>query len=129
MTASELRYLIAIDELCQEHVAVKQSDLAAKLCVSKVSAFHATERLCEKGLAEKGKRALTLTESGQSLLFDYRAIIEFMASHLSVHCGVPSETAYQDALNATCALSDETRDGIARFLEKLRTEKAHEQRV
>ena len=129
MTASELRYLIAIDELCQENVAVKQSDLTTKLCVTKVSAFNAMERLCEKGFVVKNKRVLSLTESGKSILFDYRSIIEFMASHLSFHCGTPSETAHKDALNASCALSDETRNGIARFLEKLRTEKAYEPRV
>lgn len=129
MTASELRYLIAIDELCQENVAVKQSDLAAKLCVTKVSAFNAIERLCEKAFVAKNKRVLTLTESGKSILSDYRSIIEFMASHLSLHCGTPRETAYKDALNVTCALSDETRNRIARFLEKLRTEKGYEPRV
>ncbi len=126
MTASELRYLIAIDELCQEKVMVKQSDLAAKLCVTKVSAFNAMERLCEKGYVEKNKRSLTLTENGSSMLSDYRSIIEFMVSHLSFHCGTPKEIAYRDALNATCSLSDETRNGIARFLEKLQKEKIYE---
>lgn len=119
MTASELKYLIAIDELYKENTEVKQSDLATRLCVTKVSAFNAMERLCEKGFVEKNKRKLSLTESGRSVLSDYQSIIGFMASHLSYHCGVPVETAYQDALNAVCALSDETRNGIARFLEKL----------
>lgn len=78
MTASELRYMIAIDELCQENVAVKQSDLATKLCVTKVSVFNAMERLCEKGFVMKEKRVLNLTENGKSILSDYRSIIEFM---------------------------------------------------
>ncbi len=129
MTASELRYLIAIDELRQEKVVVKQSYLATKLCVTKVSAFNAMERLCEKGFVTKNKRILTLTESSKSILSDYRSIIEFMASHLSFHCGTPNDMAFKDALNATCALSDKTRDGIARFLEKLQTEKGYEPRV
>ncbi len=126
MTASELKYLMAIDELSRENVTVKQSDLAAKLCVTKVSAFNAIERLCEKGFAEKNKKMLALTESGRSILSDYRFIIDFMASHLSFHCGTPKETAYRDALNAVCTLSDETRNGIASFLKKLQREEPHE---
>lgn len=120
MTASELRYLLAIDELYKDNSAVKQSDLATKLGVSKVSAFNAMERLCEKGFVEKSKKKLALTERGQDLLADYKAIIEFIAEHLAFHCGTVMERAYNDALNATCALSDETRDGIAGFLEKRR---------
>lgn len=129
MTASELKYLIAIDELSRENIKVNQSNLAIKLCVTKVSAFNAVERLCEKGFIEKNKRKIDLTERGNYELSDYRSIIEFMASHLYFHCGISSETARRDALNAVCALSDETRNGIARFLEKLRTEKNYEQGI
>lgn len=59
MTASELKYLIAIDELSRENVKVNQSNLATKLCVTKVSAFNAVERLCEKGFIEKTRENLT----------------------------------------------------------------------
>lgn len=129
MTASELKYLIAIDELSRENVKVNQSNLATKLCVTKVSAFNAVERLCEKGFIEKNKRKLDLTEKGISELYDYKLIIEFMMSHLCFHCGISMDTARRDALNATCALSDETKNGITRFLKNMRTENGYEQGI
>lgn len=53
MSSSELRYLIAANELAEESQCVKQTDLANKLSVTKVSAYNAVERLKEKGYIEK----------------------------------------------------------------------------
>ena len=53
MSSSELRYLIAANELAKELQCVKQTDLANKLSVTKVSAYNAVERLKEKGYIEK----------------------------------------------------------------------------
>ena len=116
MSSSELRYLIAVSELAKQNEVVKQTDLANKLQVTKVSTYNALERLREKGLIEKTERKIALTEKGKEALNDYMTIIRFMASHLSVRCGTPSYQAYEDALNATCALSEATRNGIAEFI-------------
>lgn len=116
MSASELRYLIAADELSKEGKVVKQTDIANKLHVTKVSAYNAVKRLGEKGLIEQKDRKILLTDKGKDVLNEYMTIIRFISSHLSLHCGTPRDQAYDDALNATCAFSDATRNGVASFI-------------
>ena len=77
---------------------------------------NALERLKEKGYIEKADRKVALTEKGKEILNEYMTIIDFISAHLALRCGTPRERAYDDALNATCAFSDETRNGVARFI-------------
>lgn len=56
MSSSELRYLIAANELAGQMISVKQTDLANRLQVTKVSTYNAMERLREKGFIEKNER-------------------------------------------------------------------------
>ena len=116
MSSSELRYLIAASALANQIDIVKQTDLANKLQVSKVSVYNAVEKLKEKGFIEKNERKILLTKKGEEILDEYMVIICFMAGHLSLNCGTSEKQAYEDALNATCAFSDATRNGIARFI-------------
>ena len=116
MSSSELRYLIATNELSKQIGCVKQTDLANKLHVSKVSAFNAVEKLKEKWFIEKNERKILLTKKGEEILDEYMVIIRFMAGHLSLHCGTSEKQAYEDALNATCAFSDATRNGVSKFI-------------
>ena len=116
MSSSELRYLIAANELAEESQCVKQTDLANKLSVTKVSAYNAVERLKEKGYIEKNARKILLTDRGREVLNEYMTIIRFMSEHLSLHCGTTENQAYEDALNAACAFSDVTRNGVANFI-------------
>lgn len=53
MSSSELRYLIAANVLAEQMEIVKQTDVANKLNVSKVSTYNAIERLRDKGFIEK----------------------------------------------------------------------------
>ena len=62
MSSSELRYLIAASVLAKQLDIVKQTDLANKLQVSKVSVYNAVEKLKEKGLIEKNERKILLTK-------------------------------------------------------------------
>ena len=116
MSSSGLRYLIAANELAEEMDSVKQTDLANKLQVTKVSTYNAMERLREKGFIEKNERKIVLTQKGKETLSEYMTIIRFIASHLSLHCGTAPKQAYEDALNATCAFSETTRNGVANFI-------------
>ena len=50
MSSSELRYLITANELAEQTENVKQTDVANKLRVSKVSTYNAMERLRDKVL-------------------------------------------------------------------------------
>ena len=56
MSSSELRYLIAANNLAKELQSVKQTDIANRLHVTKVSAYNAIERLREKEYIEKNDR-------------------------------------------------------------------------
>ena len=116
MSSSELRYLIAANELAEQMEIVKQTDVANKLNVSKVSTYNAIERLRDKGFIEKNDRKIVLTNLGKEVLNEYMTIIRFIAVHLSLHCGTSEKQAYEDALNATCAFSDATRNGVANFI-------------
>lgn len=116
MSSSELRYLIAANELAEQIENVKQIDVANKLQVSKVSTYNAMERLRDKGFIEKNERKIVLTDRGKEVLNEYMTIIRFMSAHLSLHCGTTKVQAYEDALNATCAFSDATRNGVANFI-------------
>ena len=116
MSSSELRYLIAANELAEQMEIVKQTDVANKLNVSKVSTYDAIERLRDKGFIEKNDRKIVLTDRGKEVLNEYMTIIRFMSAHLSLHCGTTKNQAYEDALNATCAFSDATRNGVANFI-------------
>ena len=55
MSSSELRYLIAANDLAKELQSVKQTDIANRLHVTKVSAYNAIERLREKEYIEKNE--------------------------------------------------------------------------
>ena len=116
MSSLELRYLIAANELAEQMEIVKQTDVANKLNVSKVSTYNAIERLRDKGFIEKNDRKIVLTDRGKEVLNEYMTIICFMSAHLSLHCGTTKNQAYEDALNATCAFSDATRNGVANFI-------------
>ena len=116
MSSSELRYLIAASELAEQIESVKQTDVANKLRVSKVSTYNAMERLHDKGYIEKNERKIVLTALGKEVLNEYMTIIRFISAHLSLHCGTTENQAYEDALNAACAFSDVTRNGVANFI-------------
>ena len=116
MSSSELRYLITANELAEQMEIVKQADVANKLNVSKVSTYNAIERLRDKGFIEKNDRKIVLTDRGKEGLNEYMTIIRFMSAHLSLHCGTTENQAYEDALNATCAFSDATRNGVANYI-------------
>ena len=125
MSSSELRYLIAANELAEQIENVKQTDVANKLQVSKVSTYNAIERLKDKGFIDKNERKIVLTDKGREVLNEYMTIIRFMSAHLSLHCGTTEKQAYEDALNATCAFSDVTRNGVANFI-KSEMKSAHQ---
>ena len=91
MSSSELRYLITANELAEQTENVKQTDVAKD-------------------------RKIVLTDRGREVLNEYMTIIRFMSAHLSLHCGTTENQAYEDALNAACAFSDATRNGVANYI-------------
>lgn len=117
MTAAELRYLIAIDDLYDGKNGVKLTDIASKVCVSKVSVYRAVERLEKSGYVERNdKNKVILREYGKNQLSDYMEIIDFIRIHLEKQCGTPQDIAYNDALGAACAFSDVSREKITEII-------------
>lgn len=82
MSSSELRYLITANELAEQTENVKQTDVANKLRVSKVSTYNAMERLRDKGFIEKNERKIVLTDRGKEVLNEYMTIIRFICRRI-----------------------------------------------
>ena len=117
MTSAELKYLIAIDELYNDNSGIKLTDIGSKLNVTKVSVYRAAERLERGGYIRRDeKKKITMTELGYSQLAEYMTIIRWLGTHLEFHCNVPKEVAYRDAGGVVCAMSDESRHGLAEFI-------------
>ena len=120
MTIAELRYLIATNALYRDQGGVKLTSIADRVGVSKVSVYRAVERLEKSGYVKRDdKNKVVMTQDGRQVLEEYMVIVNFISSHLEKNCGTPKETAYQDALGAACALSDISRQGIARCMASL----------
>ena len=123
MTPAELKYLTAIKELYDGTVGIKLISIAAKINVTKVSVYRAVERLEKRGCIKRDeKNKVVMTEHGYEQLEKYNVLISWINNHLQKHCRVSDETAYNDAIGAVCAFSDETRLAIAEFIERAKEE-------
>ena len=116
MTSAELKYLLAIDALYEGAAGVKLTAIAAKMNVSKVSVYRAAERLERNGYIRRDeKNKVVIDPYGYEQLEKYRILIRWISGHLMEKCGVPADTAYNDAIGAACEFSDESRNAIAAF--------------
>lgn len=116
MTVSELKYLIAVNELSKNGAGARLTAIAAKLNVSKVSVYKAVERMELIGYLIHNGKKICVTDTGRGLLNEYMLVIGFISSHLEYHCGTPKELAYNDALGAACAFSDISRKNVTEFI-------------
>lgn len=126
MTVSELKYLIALNEVIEEagdKNVPKLPLIARKIGVSKVSVYHGLERLEEGGFVERSGKQLVLTDTGRQTLAEYLTIIEFIRSHLQYHCGTPGDLANEDAIGAACAFSDVSRKSVSDFVKSGRKDR------
>lgn len=119
MTASELRYLIALNDLYDGKNGVKLTEIADKACVSKVSVYRAIERLEKDGYVKRtDKNRIAVSEKGAEALVEYQACMSIVQWSLETNCGTSPAIAYKDALNTVCVLSEESRQAVVRFLKK-----------
>lgn len=117
MTSAELKYLIAINELYNGMVGIKLIAIAAKMNVTKVSVYRAVERLENRGYIKRDeKNKVVMTEHGYEQLNKYNVLIGWLNNHLQHNCKVSPEIAYNDAIGAVCAFSDESRRALAEFI-------------
>ena len=114
ITASEMKYLLTIEEIGQN---VKMVAIAKKLGITKASVFHSIERLEKKNLVKK-EEFVALTADGEKILSEFHSIRNWMKHHLVDKCGVPEEIANEDSINVICSLSDVTREKAAAVFAK-----------
>ncbi|MDR1147112.1 MAG: metal-dependent transcriptional regulator [Spirochaetaceae bacterium] len=108
-------YLKTIGLLTKEG-AVRVTDIALNLGVSKPSVVTALKRLEDKGLLEhKHYRTITLTSQGQSKEKEIRERYDFLSLFLKDVVGVCSETAEKDACKLEHILSGETYMKMKKF--------------
>lgn len=119
LTAAELKYLIAINELSDGPAGVRQIEVAEKMGVSKVSAHKAAERLEHDGcIMRSEKNRIIITCCGYDRLGKYGILVRWLSGHLMKNCGVSADTAYSDAIGAVCAFSEESIQKLTEHIEK-----------
>jgi DtxR family Mn-dependent transcriptional regulator len=119
LTSSIEDYLEAILELCEDQVAVRVTDLAAKLGVAKASVSEAIQVLKQHGLADQERYGrITLTPEGlaqaKKVLRRHQVLRAFLESVL----GVNPETAEKEACLMEHAVGPETMQRLIAFLER-----------
>ena len=122
MTSADFKYLIASKQIYDaredKSIGIKPTEIANSVNVSKASVTRAIERLEKGGYIKKNERnKIVITDYGFRQLAEYRIMIEWLCSHLQEHCQVPQEIAITDAICAACAMSDESRHGLAEFID------------
>ena len=121
MTSADFKYLVASKRLYDaredKSIGIRLTEIANAVKVSKASVFRAIDRLEKSGYIRKNDRnKIVITEYGFAQLAEYRIMIEWLCSHLQYHCNISEEIARVDAINAACAMSDESRHGLAEFI-------------
>ncbi|MGN1120422.1 MAG: metal-dependent transcriptional regulator [Oscillospiraceae bacterium] len=117
LTYAQKKYLFAIYKLSQNGGAVKSSDVAKLVGVSKASTAIMTERLSESGFIEKeyyGK--IALTESGikaANPIFTNCVIIrDFLENAL----GLDKKTADEDAVQISVHASEKSMNRLSEYI-------------
>ncbi len=117
MTSSELKYLLALDGLFDGIHGVKLVDVANVLGVTKVSAFKAVQGLQQSELvARDAKSHVIITEKGNEVIRGIAVTVAHIADYFERFCWIDEKTAHAEAVNAVCALSDETRATLAKVI-------------
>lgn len=113
MSASELKYLYTSVNLYDECGCVNPTAVARKMSVSKVSVYHAIEKLENRGYIRRDERnKLHPTEEGKRRLDEYMLCIRYVQQILERFCHTPPGIAFCDAIQSTCAVSENSRKAI-----------------
>ena len=116
MTTSELKYLIAVNELNDSGNGTKMSAVAKKLNVSKVSVYRAVERLNQSGYIKQSGKKIKLTEIGKAAIAEIMPVVDFIGEKITRHCKTPKEIAFDEAVVVASALGENSRNGVVAFV-------------
>jgi DtxR family Mn-dependent transcriptional regulator len=118
MTESLEDYLEMVSFLSDEG-AVRVTDIASRLGVSKPSVLNALKTLEEQGLLEHGHyQGVTLTQRGKQKASEIRKRHYFLTDFLVTLVGVSSQIAERDACKMEHVLSPETLKKMQELMEK-----------
>ena len=132
MTSADFKYLVAskqlYDAIEDTSIGIRLTEIAGVVKVSKASVSRAIDRLEKGGYIRKNdKNKIVITEYGFAQLAEYSIMIEWLCCHLQYHCNIPEEIARIDAINAACAMSDESRHGLAEFIKSGKADRRKEE--
>lgn len=99
LTASQIRYMLAIDELSVTAADVSSSDIADMLGVTRPSVNKMLEVLSEKNLLQKERYGqVRLTDTGMAVSRDYADRVIALSSKLADSLGCSAEDAKRCAI-------------------------------
>ena len=116
LTASAIKYLLILLELCKNETGARCMDIAGQLHVTKPSVHSMIGNLCSAGLAEKKKYGnVFLTPAGRAEAERYAGCCQQLSSRMQQSLGLNAEDAY----SAACAVLAQ----LPRLPEQLQTRK------
>lgn len=117
MTPAAIKYLLVLDDLCQEGKGVRSVEIAARMNVSKPSAHSMLQNLCQAGLVEKERYGTVyLTQEGRSAAAGYAACFGPLCRRMQEALGL-EEDACQ---TAACAILAQAQDRLPQLRDRLR---------
>lgn len=119
MTQSLEDYLEVVSLLSEEG-AIRVTDIANRMGVSKPSVITALKNLEERGMIiHERYRGVTITEKGRERAMQIREKHEFLTSFLRDIVGVPAEIAEDEGCKIEHIISDNTVKRLKAFLKKV----------
>ena len=119
MTQSLEDYLEVVSLLSEEG-AIRVTDIANRMGVSKPSIITALKNLEERGMIiHERYRGVTITEKGRERAMQIREKHDFLTSFLRDIVGVPAEIAEDEGCKIEHIISDNTVKRLKAFLKKV----------
>ena len=116
LTASAIKYLLVLLELCKNETGARCMDIAGQLHVTKPSVHSMIENLCAAGLAEKKKYGTVfLTPEGRMQAERYAVCCSLLRGRMQQTLGLNEE----DARSAACAVLAQLPDVLPQMMERL----------
>lgn len=121
MAQAEMRYLLAVYQLCEDGSEVRSVDVADFLDISRPSVAKQMKLLLEKGLIEKERYGgIRLSAEGTRLASEIHLQYTLLREYLMRELGVSAHNAKRDAISCICEWSHESIERMSgRVLESV----------
>lgn len=113
MTASEYRYIQAIEQIRKEKGKVIMTDIAQKLTYARASVHKKLLSLEQQGLISKSDgKLISVTKKGTDEYECLRRFSDVCADMLAERTGLDRKFLVHDAVNMACVLSSRCRNAL-----------------